>query len=78
MDINDYSYTPHMLDGEQETTPHKDKYWYWNIHDPRSISLDICCDFIPGYRTAPLETKNFIYDKVSAKVKSLLQEDKTA
>ena len=75
MDINNYSYAPHILDGEQETKPHKNKYWYWSILDPRSISLDICYDFIPGYRAAALDTKNFIYDIVQNKVKQLIKED---
>jgi hypothetical protein len=72
MDINNYSYTPYILENESEPQKHSDKYWYWSIHDIRSISLDICCDFIKDYKTASLETKNFIYDAVQAKVKTLI------
>lgn len=71
MDINNYSYTPYMLD-EAEITINKEPFYYWNNHDIRVISLDIAY-MIPGYRIASLETKNFIYDRIQAKVTSLIE-----
>lgn len=35
--------------------------------DARSLVLSLCYS-IPGYREAPLATKNFIYDKMIAEV----------
>lgn len=70
--INSYSYAPHMLDNEAEPTKHNDKYYYWSNHDIRVISLDICTDFIKGYNHTSLDTKNYIYDIVFNKVKSLI------
>ena len=72
MDCNSYSYAPYMLDGEKESIKHDDKYYYWINHDIRVITLDLCCDFIKDYRSASLETKNFIYDIVQNKVRSLI------
>ena len=40
--------------------------------DPRLITLKVLYG-IPGYADASLETKNYIYDMVSAKVKSLME-----
>lgn len=37
------------------------------LRDPRLIALKLVYT-IPGYQDADLETKNFIYDAVSAKV----------
>lgn len=74
MDINNYSYTPYMLDEEPEPAANKEPFYYWSNHDIRVISLDIVC-MIPGYRAAALETKNFIYDIVQNKVKQLIKEE---
>lgn len=41
------------------------------LKDPRLITLKVLYG-IPGYVDAPLETKNYIYDLVSAKVRSLI------
>ena len=71
MDINNYSYTPYMLD-ESEPTINKEPFYYWSNHDIRVISLDIAY-MIPGYSSASLETKNFIYDRIQAKVTSLIE-----
>ena len=42
------------------------------LHDPRLITLKIVYG-IPGYSDASLETKNYVYDMVSAKVKGLME-----
>ena len=42
------------------------------LNDSRLITLKIVYG-IPGYADASLETKNYIYDMVSAKVKSLME-----
>lgn len=41
------------------------------LKDPRLITLKVLYG-IPGYADASLETKNYIYDLVSAKVRSLI------
>jgi hypothetical protein len=41
------------------------------FRDPRLIALKLVYT-IPGYADASLETKNYIYDLVSAKVRSLI------
>lgn len=38
-----------------------------NAFDARALVLSLCYS-IPGYRETPLETKNFIYDKMIAEV----------
>ena len=68
MDINNYSYTPHILDEAPQET-HKDKYWYW--YDRRTICLDLVY-MIPGYAAAPLEVKNWIYDKINTQLSKLI------
>jgi hypothetical protein len=42
------------------------------LRDPRLITLKVLYG-IPGYADASIETKNYIYDMVSAKVKSLME-----
>lgn len=42
------------------------------LRDPRLITLKVLYG-ITGYADASLETKNYIYDMVSAKVKSLME-----
>ena len=42
------------------------------LKDQRLITLKVLYG-IPGYADASLETKNYIYDMVSAQVKSLME-----
>ena len=44
------------------------------LRDPRLIVLKLVYT-IPGYQDADLETKNFIYDAVSAKVVQLTDKE---
>lgn len=44
------------------------------LRDPRLIALKLVYT-IPGYQDADLETKNFIYDAVSAKVIQLTDKE---
>lgn len=66
MDINNYSYSPYMLD-DSETNRDKTP-----VYDPRVIALDCLCA-LPGYDTATRETKNFMYDIIVKKVRGLCE-----
>ena len=67
MDINNYSYTPYMLDENddiRDNTP---------VYDPRAITLSIMYDgCITGIQAARLDTKNYIYDRMIEKVKTII------
>ena len=51
-------------------TPEEVRKGLLRLKDPRLITLKVLYG-IPGYADASLETKNYIYDMVSAKVRSL-------
>jgi len=68
MDINNYSYTPHMLEDAQNTDTRP-------ANDPRVIALDLLYN-IPGYIDTKIDTKNFIYDIVVKKIASLCEQTK--
>ena len=53
-------------------TPEEVRKGLLRLKDPRLITLKILYG-IPGYADASLEKKNYIYDMVSAKVKSLME-----
>ena len=52
-------------------TPEEVRKGLLRLKDPRLITLKVLYG-IPGYADASLETKNYVYDLVSAKVRSLI------
>jgi hypothetical protein len=70
MDINNYSYTPYMLDEPQKTDISP-------VYDVRAITLNIMYSgSISGIDNARLETKNFIYDSLSSIISNLIMKTK--
>ena len=52
-------------------TPEQTRWDFLRLKDPRLMTLKILYG-VPGYADASRETKNYVYDLVSAKVRSLM------
>jgi len=62
MDINNYSYTPHILDGESDAPSlTREEYFKSPFCSDRERALDFLYTF-RAYRKAPTENKNAVYD----------------